>query len=196
MKRIFAAFTALLFSAALASAANLPLISGPQDPSQITFLINQLIQSINTGVGGKINAQTGAVATGTGTSEQVLQTYSLPANTLANAGDSVRVSCWGTTGANGNNKTMKLYFGASVIATPTAATNAKGWYLDMVVMRTGAATQAALGRGVVDVTPVTVYQNAGTDALTSAVTIKCSGTDGTSSAADITANGMLVELVK
>lgn len=176
--------------------ANLPLINGPLDPSNQQANLNAVIQEVNAGVSGLVNAQTGAVATGTGTSEQVLQTFTLPANTLTLAGQCLRIKAWGITGANTNNKTMKLYFGASVITTPTAATNNKNWSLDLYVMRTGAATQAVLGNGVVDTTNVTVYANAGTDDFTTALVIKCSGTDGTSSAADITCNGMTVEIVK
>lgn len=194
------ALTGLLLSGAAAFGANLSLLSGPtySEPSQILNTINTLIRNINAGVGGLINAQTGAVATGTGTAEQTLQTYTMPAGQLAAAGQSVRVRCWGTTGANGNNKTRKLYFGTSVIATATEAANAQNWVLELVVMRTGAATQSVSGTGLAGtggVTPLS-YINQGTDSLTAAVVIKCTGTDGTSSASDITANGMLVEQIK
>jgi hypothetical protein len=183
-----------------AKGANLPLLQGPNysDPSQILGTVNTVIQSVNTGVGGLINAQTAAVATGTGTSEQVLQTYTMPAGQLASAGQAVRISCWGTTGATANNKTRKLYFGASVITTATEAANAQNWILELVVMRTGSATQSVWGRGLAGtagVTPIS-YVVQGTDDLTAGVVIKCTGTDGTSAAADITANGKLVEQIK
>lgn len=196
----FSAGVALMANAPTkAPAANLPLISGPYDSGNALGVLNSLVQSINSGVGGLVNAQTAAVATGTGTAEQVLQTYTLPANTLTAAGQAVRATCWGATGATANNKTIKLYFGASVITTPTYAGNAQTWYLDIVAMRTAAATQAVFGRGVAgtaSITPVAVYANAGTDDLTAGVVIKCTGTDGTSAAADITANGMITELIK
>lgn len=198
LKNLFFAAAIVAFGAVSLQAANLALFSGPQDPSQLLATINQLIQAINNGVGGLINAQTAAVSTGTGTGEQVLQTYTLPANQLASAGQAVRVSCWGTTGGNTNNKTRKLYFGASVITTATEAANAQNWFLELTVMRTGSATQAVWGQGLAGtggVTPIS-YVNQGTDALTAGVVIKCTGTDGTSSASDITANGMLVEQIK
>jgi hypothetical protein len=146
-----------------------------------------------------LNAQTAAVGTGADTTEDVLQTYTLPASTLSAAGQSLRVTCWGSTGATANNKTMKLYFGASVVSTVTAASNAQKWWLDVVVMRTAAATQQVLGRGVAgtgSLTPVAVYTNSGTDDLTAGVVIKCTGTNGTAAANDVVANGMITELIK
>lgn len=181
-----------------APAANLPLLTGPLEPSQLQATLNALIQSINSGTAGLINAQTAAVATGAGTAEQVLQTYTLPANTIASAGQGVRVSCWGSTGATANNKTRKLYFGASVITTAAEAANAQKWFLQLSVMRTAAAAQKvwAWGHaGTGGVTPLT-YTNSGTDDLTAGVVIKCTGTDGTDAAADITADGMVTELIK
>ncbi len=194
------ALMGLVVSGAAAFGANLSLLSGPQysEPSQILATVNTLIRNINAGVGGLINAQTAAVATATGTSEQTLQTYTMPANQLASAGQAVRIRCWGTTGANGNSKTRKLYFGASVITTATEAANAQNWVLELVVMRTGAATQSVSGTGLAGtagVTPLS-YINQGTDNLAASVLIKCTGTDATSSASDITANGMLVEQIK
>lgn len=200
IKRLLAAAITGLMLCGAAMAANLPLLSGPNysDPSQVLPTVNTVIQAVNSGVGGLINAQTAAVATGTGTSEQILQTYTMPANQLSTAGQAVRIRCWGTTGATANNKTRKLYFGASVITTATEAANAQNWVLELVVMRTGAATQSVSGTGLAGtggVTPIS-YINQGTDDLTAGVVIKCTGTDATSAAADITANGMIVEQIK
>lgn len=206
MKRIFSLLSAVIFSGVLAaSAANLPLYTGPAGTNPTADwpiglgTINQLVQAVNTGVSGAVNAQTGAVATGAGTSEQILQQYTLPANSLSAAGQQVTIRCWGTTAANTNNKTRKLYFGASVITTATEAANAAGWDLSLTVMRTGAATQAVVGRGqagTAGATNIAVYQNAGTDSLAASVLIKCTGTDATDSAGDITANAMTVSGVK
>ena len=200
MKRLAYALTGLIFTAAIAFAANLSLLSGPNysDPSQILGTVNTVIQNINNGVGGLLNAQTGTVATTTGTGEQTLQTYTMPANQLASAGQSVRITCWGTTGATSNNKTRKLYFGGTSYATATEAANAQPWSMRMVVMRTGAATQAIYGDGLAGtggVTPISL-STTGTDDFTTALTIKCPGTDATSAAADITSYGMLVEQIK
>lgn len=193
------AIGAVLLAPAGLRAANLPLLTGPQDPSQLVATLNQLIQSINSGVGGLLNAQTGSVGTTAVTTEETLLSYTMPANTLSTAGQAIRVTCGWTTGATANNKTVKLYFGASVITTPAQAANAQTGRLELIVMRTGAATQKVFGSGMAgtgSLTPVAEYYNAGTDALTAGVLIKCTGTNGTAAANDIVANGLITELIK
>lgn len=197
LKRFLAGLAAVVCAGGIALGSNLTLFSGPQDPSQLLAQINTLIQNINFGVSGRLNASVTSAGTTT-TVEQTLMTYSLPANRLANDGDSVEVVCWGTTAANTNAKSAKLYFGTSSISTtagPTASPNALKWQLSLTVMRSGAATQVVMGNGVVDTSPVRVYTNSGTDALTSAVVIKCTGTTATA-VQDLTAQGMLVQQVK
>ena len=84
-------------------------------------------------------------------------------------------------------------------ATPAQASNGQSWWVQMTVMRTAATTQATYGTGVAgtgSLTPVAVVASAGAETLASGVLIKCTGTNGTASASDITANGMIVELVK
>lgn len=204
LKRGLAALAAIVVAATLAWSANIPLLTGPAGTNPPVEMppglgtLNQVIQSINNGTGGLLNAQTAAVATGTGTAEQTLQTYSLPANTLNIAGQYLTVRCWGATAANTNNKTAKLYFGASVISTPTMATSAETWSLEYIVMRRTATTQAFVGNGAISTGPVPLAPvvTDGAETLTAAVVIKCTGTDGTSSAADITANAMLVSASK
>ena len=198
IKGFLAGMLAVAFAAVVAGASNLTLMSGPQDPSQLLATINQLIQNINTGVSGRLNASLTTTGTTT-TIEQSLMTYNLPASRLAADGDSVRVVCWGTSAANSNTKTAKLYFGSSVVSTASTgatAPNAKKWTLELTVMRSGAAAQVVMGTGVIDIlTPITVYTATGSDTLTAAVVIKCTGT--TSSAVqDLTAQGMLVEQIK
>lgn len=195
LKRIVTGLVAVVFAAGLASAANISLVTGPQDPSQLNATVNTLIQSINSSV-GRIGAGTTAASSTATTAETTLQQYTLPGGSLTTAGDSVRVSCWGTTATNSNNKTMKLYFGSTVITTPTAATSNKGWRLQMTVLRRTATTQAVDSFGLVDTTSVTPVNADGAETLASGVLIKCTGTNGTASAGDITAQGMLVEAIR
>jgi hypothetical protein len=128
-----------------------------------------------------------------GTGEQTLLTYSLPANTLA-AGRMLKIRASYSLAANGNNKTVKCYFGASNISSGVVATNAKNGSCEVNVIYTGAATQTVYGNLLNDTTAITGYVNAGTDATTSAVVIKVTGTGGTTGA-DITANALSVELL-
>lgn len=195
LKRLSLAVLGLICVAGVAFGANISLITGAQDPSQLQAVVNNLIQTLNTTV-SRIGVGATAAPTGATTAETTLQSYTVPGGLLANAGDSVRVSCWGTTATNANNKTMKLYFGSSSISTPTAATSNKGWRLQMTVMRRTAITQAVDAFGQVDTTAVTPANSDGAETLASSVLIKCTGTNGASSSGDITAQGMLVEAIR
>lgn len=133
-------------------------------------------------------------ATAAGTAEQTLGTYSLPTNALDQTGRRLRIRAAFHCATNGNNKTMKLYFGASAITTPTAATNNKNAFLELEVVKSGASTQIVWGRGLVDTTAVTPYVNAsGSDTDTAAIVIKATATDGTDSAGDVVLDDFYVE---
>lgn len=195
LKRLLAALAALMVAAAVGYAGNITLVSGPQDPSQLNATLNGVIQNINSSV-GRIGVGTTAASTTATTAETTLQQFTVPPGLIANAGDSIRVSCWGTTASTANNKTMKLYFGGTSIATPTAATNNKGWRLEMIVMRRTATTQAVNATGLVDTTPVTPANADAAETLANGILVKCTGTNGTASASDITAQGLLIEAIR
>jgi hypothetical protein len=199
-KKLSIGFVALAASASVALAANIPLISGPQDSSQLIASLNQVIQAVNSGVVGKLYANGVTVGTGADTTEDTLYTYTLPANTLANTGDMLRIRCGTTSPATATNKTVKLYFGASSFSTGAVAVNPGSFNTELIVIRTGAATQAVWGSGSGgdDGTQVVLLATytAGTDDLTTALTIKCTGTNGTANANDISGRFMSVELVK
>lgn len=200
LKGLLAGAAAVFFAAGVAGAANLSLLSGSQysEPSQILATVNTLIQNINFGVNGRLSAT--VTATGTPiatTAEQTLATYTLPANRLAATGDGVRIVCWGTTASNSNAKQAILYFGGSSFtsANASAAPNGAKWRMELLVMRSGAATQTVVGNGQVLAAPVSIYTNAGSDNLTANVTIKCNSVTPTAPQ-DMTMQGMLVEQIK
>lgn len=133
--------------------------------------------------------------TATGTAEQTLGTFALPANALDVSGRHLRITADFATAANVNNKTPKLYFGSEALATAAIATSGAAGKLVCDVLKTGASTQQVncwgLG-GTAGVTPVT-YSAAGAETDTAAITIKATCTDGTSSAGDCTLSDFYVE---
>lgn len=141
---------------------------------------------------GSLSANGTSAAGIAGTSEQVLMTYSLPAAYLKRNGQRLRIRAAYSTGANSNNKTMKLYFGATSISTGTLTDNAKSGFLEMDVIRLGDASQTVVARGQADATALAVAVTAGTDDLTAAVVIKLTGTGGTSGV-DCIAKMLVVE---
>jgi len=195
VKRFLTTAVALIAAAGISFGAQIATFTGPQDPSQLNASLNTLVASINSSVGA-LGAGTVAASTTATTVESTLQSYTLPPGALSAAGQAIRASCWGTTGANANNKTMKLYFGSSVVTTPTAATNNGTWLLRMVVLRKTATTQGFMGDGLVNTTAVAPSVTDGAETLANGILIKCTGTNGTASASDITANGLLVEGIR
>lgn len=145
---------------------------------------------------GVIHVDVTGLGNGADTTEDVIATWSLPANTLTAGTKGLRVRAWFHCASNADNKTMKLYFGSSVITTPTAATNNKNAYLELDIYRTGSSTQSVFGRGLVDTTSVTPYHNTSSaETDTAAITIKASGTAGTGNANDIVCDAFIVEML-
>lgn len=175
-----------------------PLPSSPtySEASQIIPTINAALAEIAAGVSGKLFSAIADGATGAGTSEQVLQTYSLPANSFVTPGQVLRITASGKYAANTNVKTAKLYFGSEVIATAAAASNGTNWWLQLLVTCRSASVQAVNGWGHNAATVITTYNAAGAEAGTAAIVIKAAGIDGTDSAGDITCTQFVVEIVQ
>lgn len=137
------------------------------------------------------------VTTGTGNgadqTEDVLATYSLPANSFGAKGiQGLYVQAFGHYATNGDTKQANLYFGTAEISTPAAATSNKNWFLELTVFRTAAGIFTVLGYGGVDVTPVTPFRSIALAATeTAAITIKCTGQDTSAN----TANSIVCDLM-
>lgn len=87
--------------------------------------------------------QTGNVTTGVDT----LQTYSVPANTLAANGDAIPFLYTGSFANNANTKRLILTYGATTLLdTGALAFPFTSWRLEGHVVRTGAATQKFYGK--------------------------------------------------
>lgn len=88
-------------------------------------------------------APVASVGNGADTTEDTLQTLTIPAATLVNIGDRIRIVAGGTYGATTDSKTVKVKIGAAVIfATLTASiATAVSWRTTIDVVKTGANTQ-------------------------------------------------------
>lgn len=201
LKRFSSALTAILVTGCLALAANVPLVpqnSQYSEASQIIGTLNYVIGTINAngpGVppGGLVS---GLPAATTGTSIQTLGSTTLPAGTLAQVGQAVRVTCGGHGTAAGNN-TLTISFGAAPVtyAAANTATTAGVTKAEMVIFKTGASTQNVLGSAVFNATPIAATQQSGTETDTNALSILCRGTS-TGAAGDFTLDSMTVEQIK
>jgi hypothetical protein len=128
------------------------------------------------------------------TGETDLITYSMPGSTLAVNGQKVRVTAFGDDVNNANLKSIRIYFGATVIGAITGQTTPTGWLASGIVIRTGAATQVAFGGVTMHTGTQTETSSAPAETLSNAITIKVTGQSGTASG-DVTAKGLIVELI-
>lgn len=130
-----------------------------------------------------------------------LWTFNLPANTLNEDGKTVRITAWGTTAANVNNKTEQATFGGTVIATRGPnADSGFSWVLRADVMRTGASAQLAHGNSEAATTGAVAAYVLRTTTIaadnTQPITLKVTGLNGTASAGDVCVNAVFVELLQ
>lgn len=130
--------------------------------------------------------------------EDTLISYSIPAATMgANGVQGFEIEAWGTTAANGDNKQIKLYFGAAVIATGVVTINAKNWFLKLKVFRSGTNTQVVFGEGQSDTTNITPTVTTATETETAAIVAKVTGQETTAStASSIVAKGLIVRAIE
>ncbi len=147
-------------------------------------------------LGGRLitnNTAVGNVTSG----EDALITYSLKKNTLHNDGDVIEIVAYGTTAANGNNKTIKLVLGSTTLfTTGVVAFNNKSWCIKATLTRTGAATQQIIAtfQGDLALLTTTATFTAGTEDLTTNLTIKCTGTSGSSTTDDVIQKGLVITM--
>lgn len=184
-----AAFLAIVLAAGVAH-ANCVVSTNPntaQPPGQGTPVFgagNTTNGAATLQPAGCLYGTSAAVATATGTSEQVLATYSLPAGALDAVGRRLHIRAAFSKAANTDSVTCKLYFGSESVSTGANTSSAAGMLLDLWVVKTGESTQIVTGAGQQGTTAVTPYAAAGAETDTGAITVKASCTDGTSAAAD------------
>ena len=145
-------------------------------------------------IGGVLNVNTTAVGN-VGGGEDNLITYPVKPNTLSEDGKIVRMTAFGTTAANGNTKAVKCYFGATLVTNISTAGSAVDWRHQITVIRTGAATQMAVGTfgfedGVGNMNYATPTEDTGTS-----ITVKCTGQSTESTTNDIVQRGLIVEVM-
>lgn len=163
----------------------------------LTFTSNTLNIPVGTGtatakVGGTLYITT-TPATTTGTTEQSLATYTMPANTMATNGRGVRITASFTHAANTNGTIAYVRFGGQQVAIRANSTSGATTRITAEVIRTGAATQwsTALATGA---TTGQALSGALTVDLSQTVNITATATTGTA-AGDLTLDFFMVEAI-
>lgn len=143
-------------------------------------------------VGGTLFSSTTA-ASNVGTAETDLITYTMPANTLAVNGRSVRITSWGTYAADATSKVLRGYFGSNSNAPGvTTSTNGLSWWYETIVTRTGASASIAMSNMNNGAVVASVQTATDAIAFNAPIIIKVTGTSATGSN-EITALGLIVE---
>ena len=157
--------------------------------------------AINAGGGSETLIPEGMInvdstqADNSGAGETDLISFSLPANSLSANGKGVRIKASGTFAANSNSKTVRLYFGSSVLISNdiTTAPSNKAWLLEADVFRDSSSTQEFHAQGIVGAVLQTLAMSNLAATMTNAITIKVTGQGAASS--DITAFFLTVEFL-
>lgn len=141
---------------------------------------------------GSLGSLYAAVGTDAATTEKTLWNVTVGAAQLGATGESIEVVAFGSTAANGNDKTIKLTIdGINVVTSGTLTSNNKIWCLRGLITRTGSNTCWMSGSITVDgvVTDIqTVSSGTMTTAWTSAVALAITGQNGTATGNDIVLN--------
>ena len=147
---------------------------------------------------GKLASAYADVGTPASTVETILFTTTLAAAQLSADGESVRMTAYGTTAANANTKTLKVYLGASVIAqnSTTTAPNGKNWKIVADVTRSGATSSVEHISIEFDGVAAEVDVSKAGTTWSSANALAVTGTNGTSAANDIVLKQAIVEYIK
>lgn len=122
-----------------------------------------------------------------GSAETDLFSTRIETGTLNLQGSVIDITASGSTAANGNNKTFKLYFGSTnVFSSGAIALNNKDWLFRGQIIRNGGASQFFWGEFIANGNSPVVDTGTITEDLTQNKVLKITGT-GTSSA-DINVN--------
>ena len=130
--------------------------------------------------------------------DDTLFTYTLPASCLDANNQGIVIEAFGSFAANGNNKTVKLWFGASMaFSSGVLVNNNVGWNARLILSRTGASAQIGTGFGMAGSTPFPVpVPLIGTEVTTGGIVLTVTGASPTTGAAtDVVGPGMTVFFV-
>lgn len=170
---------------------------GPYGPGDASSL------SRNSSGVATILCSTGAsVGNGADTTEDIMQTCTVPAAQLANTGDRLHIVAAGTLGATTDTKSVKVRLGgiagnigANLIATITGSTS---WSVDLWVLKTGSNTQTVIYNGAVASasSPASARSSTTTLTDTNTISIVVTGQNSTNSVAgSVTCQTLLVDYI-
>lgn len=131
-----------------------------------------------------------------GTSEEIVAKVTIPGGTLYRDGQILHFVIYGTHAANTNSAVLAARFGGiggTVVATRTSVVSGDILRLEGYIVRTGAATQKAIGKGL-STDKVLNTASSPTQTLSGDVDLVVTCTNGTA-ASDLAYTGMFLEIL-
>jgi hypothetical protein len=127
-----------------------------------------------------------SVGNGADTTEDTLQTYTIPASTLKSTGDRIHVVAGGLFAASTDTKSARLRWGGNLITSLQGTTAAMtSWSIDFWIVKTGASTQSFVCNGSMVGASGFPNVHAGTQTVTDTSTIAVAITGQNSTAATL-----------
>ena len=144
---------------------------------------------------GVLKVDATQAGTGADTTEDTLFTYTIPAGAII-AGQGIRVKAWGSTSANANLKTLRMYYGATkLVDTGAVAVNNKDWSMEAILVASGASAETCYAEGQYNGAVVATTVTAPAEIIANAIIFKVTGQNGTAAANDLVYKGCLVEWI-
>jgi len=134
--------------------------------------------------------------TGGDTTEDTLLSVAIKGGTFNSPGDSITIYAEGVTGADANNKTVKLYFGNTSFTSGTQAGSAVAWWMQAEVTYQGPGSNlfTVLFTGQFAGTSLTSTNVFAPQVGTADILIKVTGTNAIAIANDVVATELNVQL--
>jgi hypothetical protein len=199
MKKLLSTVAAICFAGAVAYAANLPPVSGPQDPSQINSTVNSALQEVAAGVNGLVAVAPATVTSIATTVEQTLAQQTIPGGTLSLAGQSLRLRCAGILNTAFGQAAVGVFYGTSVVSSALTPINTGASFdIQLLVTYNASSTSAKyIGTGTVNASPIAVIATANTtDNMAANQIAKCNTIQTQSQTAGVTLMNFFVEQLK
>jgi len=149
-----------------------------------------------TAAGVLLFASSVSVGNAADTTDDPLYTASLPANAFTDNTKAITGFVFGTTAANGNNKTIKAKFGATtIVSSGTVTSNGLAWSLEFYIGRIGVGSQIAWATLTIGTTIIADTISNSAEDETGAIAISVTGASPTAGAAnDVVGKGAQMNL--
>lgn len=157
---------------------------------------------ISQGIGSGTELATGCGTLDTSTTEAqtaadltltTLYSYTIPANTINQAGRGVRIAAWGKFGSTANTKNLFITLGNDTLFSRSSTGNNVGWSISGWSIRLTATTHFFTGDGILGTTPFAQVPASGSEDFGTNLTLAVKSQNGTAAAGDTVFQGALVE---